>query len=74
MRRPCGHERPAYKVVAGYDFIGKDGDPMPDIFAHGTATAGVAAGNSYVFNGQRFQGIARHICRDPFRLREVHLR
>jgi subtilisin family serine protease len=47
-----------FKVVAGYDFVGKDGDPMPDTFAHGTATAGVAAANAFVYNGQRYQGIA----------------
>ena len=46
------------KVVGGYDFISNDSDPFCDTFGHGTGTAGVLAADPYVYNGQRFQGIA----------------
>ncbi|MDB5319927.1 MAG: hypothetical protein JWN40_1558 [Phycisphaerales bacterium] len=47
-----------HKVVAGWDFISNDADPMSDTFAHGTGTAGVIAANSYVYKGLQNQGIA----------------
>ncbi|HEY7115039.1 MAG TPA: carbohydrate-binding protein [Tepidisphaeraceae bacterium] len=49
---------PSFKVVTGYDFAGGDADPMPDTLAHGTGAAGIAAANSYVYDGYRYQGIA----------------
>jgi subtilisin family serine protease len=36
---------PNSKVLGGYDFGNGDSDPMPDIEAHGTCCAGIAAGN-----------------------------
>src|SRR3954447_2148819 len=47
-----------YKVIAGYDFISNDADPMSDTYAHGTGTAGIAAADPYVYKGFRYQGIA----------------
>jgi minor extracellular serine protease Vpr len=38
------------KVVGGYDFVDDDGDPM-DVDGHGTAVAGILAGNSSDFQG-----------------------
>jgi subtilisin family serine protease len=48
---------PGHKVVAGYDFVSNDADPMdPD--GHGTAVASIAAASPYFYNGQRYQGVA----------------
>jgi subtilisin family serine protease len=48
---------PGHKVIAGYDFVNNDPDPMdPD--GHGTATAALAAGGSWFYNGLRYEGIA----------------
>src|SRR3954465_1567123 len=48
---------PGHKVVAGWDFVGNDAAPM-DTDGHGTGVAGMAAGLPYVYNGQKYQGIA----------------
>ena len=45
------------KVVAGYDFVDDDDDPM-DTFGHGTGVAGVLAADEFVLNGSRYRGIA----------------
>jgi hypothetical protein len=47
-----------FKVIAGYDFVSNDADPMSDTNAHGTGTAGIAAADSYVYKGFHYQGIA----------------
>src|SRR3954464_12851189 len=39
-----------HKVVAGWDFVDNDADPM-DSDGHGTGLASVAAGTSYTYNG-----------------------
>ncbi len=39
-----------YRVVAGYDFVNDDGDPMDDN-GHGTHVAGIAAGNNSTYKG-----------------------
>jgi membrane-anchored mycosin MYCP len=50
---------PSFKVVDGHDFIEHRDNPYPvDLNMHGTATAGLAAGNSWIFDGSYFQGIA----------------
>jgi hypothetical protein len=46
-----------HKVVAGWDFVDDDADPM-DTDGHGTGVAALAAGLSYTFNGATFQGVA----------------
>lgn len=46
-----------YKVVAGYDFVDDDSDPM-DTFGHGTDVAGVLAASPFTADGVRYSGIA----------------
>jgi hypothetical protein len=48
---------PGHKVVDGYDFYDNDADPM-DTAGHGTHVASLIAGNEYVVNGNKYQGIA----------------
>jgi hypothetical protein len=48
---------PGHKVVAGYDFVDNDNDPM-DTDGHGTGVASLAAGLQYTFNGAKYQGVA----------------
>ena len=45
------------KVVAGWNFIDNN-NRWQDTDGHGTAVAGVLAGKSFTFQGQRYQGIA----------------
>jgi subtilisin family serine protease len=45
------------KVVAGYDFVDNDADPM-DTNGHGTNTAGMIAAEEFVYNGTTYQGVA----------------
>jgi len=45
------------KVVAGYDFVDDDDDPM-DTYGHGTGVAGVIAADEFVLNGRTYRGIA----------------
>jgi subtilisin family serine protease len=50
---------PGYKVVNGHNFIEHTPNPYPvDLNMHGTTTAGLIAGNPWVFDGSYFQGIA----------------
>ena len=46
-----------HKVVAGYDFVDNDADPM-DTDGHGTAVAGVAAASRFESGGFAYQGVA----------------
>lgn len=48
---------PGKKVIAGYDFVDKDSDPM-DLEGHGTMVAGMIAGDRFVKDGVTYQGIA----------------
>lgn len=45
------------KVIAGYDFVDHDPNPM-DETGHGTMVAGLIAGGNYYFAGQHYRGIA----------------
>src|SRR5882672_3579603 len=48
---------PGFKVVAGYDFVDNDSDPMdPD--GHGTGIAGIIAGTDFFSHGSRYTGLA----------------
>lgn len=47
---------PTKKVIAGYDFVDNDSDPM-DIFGHGTEVAGIIAGSPGP-GSSSYQGIA----------------
>ena len=51
------HPALAGKYLTGYDFVNNDSNPM-DGDGHGTGLATIAVGNSYTFNGARYQGIA----------------
>src|SRR3954463_2645880 len=46
-----------FKVIAGYDFVDNDSDPM-DESGHGTSVAGVIAANPYTVGGVTYQGVA----------------
>lgn len=46
-----------FKVLAGYDFVDNDTNPI-DTNGHGTAVAGVIAGNRFEKNGLTYQGVA----------------
>src|SRR5262245_9819555 len=46
-----------FKVVAGYDFLDNDTNPM-DETGHGTAVASVIAAKPYTVNGVTYQGVA----------------
>ncbi len=46
-----------HKVLAGWDFVDNDADPM-DTDGHGTGVAALAAGLPYVYNGAKYQGVA----------------
>jgi hypothetical protein len=46
------------KVIAGYDYMGKDTNPMSDSYAHGTGAAGMVAASPYDFKGKHYSGIA----------------
>lgn len=48
---------PGYKIIAGYDFVDNDADPM-DTDGHGTGVAGIIAASPFVYNGATYQGIA----------------
>ena len=48
---------PGYKVVAGYDFVDDDPDPM-DQDGHGTGIAGIIGANDFVYNGNHYRGLA----------------
>ncbi|HRK29988.1 MAG TPA: S8 family serine peptidase [Tepidisphaeraceae bacterium] len=48
---------PDKKVIAGYDFLDNDSDPM-DTEGHGTSVAGVIAADRYTYQGIEYQGIA----------------
>ena len=48
---------PNGKVIGGYDIGDGDADPMPNTLAHGTACAGIAAGNIST-NGDYIGGVA----------------
>lgn len=46
-----------HKVIAGYDFLDNDADPM-DEDGHGTSVAGMIAAEQYTYQGVTYQGIA----------------
>src|SRR5438552_479046 len=48
---------PGHKVVAGWNFVDHNGDPM-DHDGHGTANAGIIAGSPYFYQGKQYQGLA----------------
>lgn len=48
---------PGHKVIAGYDFVDNDNDPM-DTDGHGTGLASIIGASSYTYNGANYQGIA----------------
>jgi subtilisin family serine protease len=48
---------PGFKVVAGYDFVDNDSDPL-DVDGHGTGIAGVIGATEFVFEGARYRGLA----------------
>ena len=52
-----GTSNPNFKVIAGYDFVDNDSDPM-DTFGHGTQVAGTIAADPFIASGRRYQGIA----------------
>lgn len=48
---------PGHKVIAGYDFVDNDTNPM-DSDGHGTGLASVAGASTYSYNGANYQGVA----------------
>ena len=52
-----GTNFPNGKVIGGYDFGDSDANPLPNTLAHGTACAGIAAGNVST-NGDYIGGVA----------------
>lgn len=46
------------KVIAGYDYQGKDTNPMSDNYAHGTGSAAMAAASPFDYKGKHYSGIA----------------
>ncbi len=52
-----GTSNPNFKVIAGYDFVDNDADPL-DTFGHGTQVAGTIAADPFIAAGRRYQGIA----------------
>src|SRR5437867_1633800 len=44
-------------VIAGYDFVNNDNDPM-DQTGHGTMVAGMIAARTFSYGGYRYRGIA----------------
>lgn len=48
---------PGHKVVAGYDFVDNDSDPM-DSDGHGTGLASVVGASPFTYSGATYQGIA----------------
>ena len=49
---------PNSKVIGGYDFGDSDGNPIPNGNGHGTACAGIAAGNIATNQGDYVGGVA----------------
>jgi hypothetical protein len=49
---------PGHKVVAGYDFVDNDNDPM-DTDGHGTGLASVIGASAFTYNGATYQGVAQ---------------
>ncbi len=45
------------KVVAGYDFVDNDADPI-DTYGHGTEVASVIAANPFTYNNLQYSGVA----------------
>jgi subtilisin family serine protease len=56
-RHPAFGGRWGKTVIAGYDFVSKDRDPM-DESGHGTQVAGVIAAKSFTWGGRQYKGIA----------------
>jgi subtilisin family serine protease len=48
---------PGHKVVAGYDFVDNDADPM-DSYGHGTHVAGIIGASGFVVDGRQYRGVA----------------
>lgn len=55
----ANYQHPALsgKYLGGYDFVSNDSNPI-DSDGHGTGLATIAVGNSYTYNGAKYQGIA----------------
>src|SRR5688500_4184677 len=56
-RHPAFGGRWGKTVIAGYDFVRNDRDPM-DESGHGTQVAGVIAAKSFTWGGRQYKGIA----------------